>query len=68
MTVKMHTDSPLAVALHKLLHGLETRLQLKRQVTIFIAGGMAAHLYTQSPTGRAAALSLTMPCRRSRRS
>lgn len=48
MTVKMHTDSPLAVALHKLLHGLETRLQLNRQVTIFIAGGMAAHLYTQS--------------------
>jgi hypothetical protein len=44
----MQTNSPLAGALRKLLQELESRTNLGRPVTIYIAGGMAAHLYTQA--------------------
>jgi hypothetical protein len=44
----MHIDGPLADALRRLLQDLESRTNLNQPVTIYIAGGMAAHLYTQS--------------------
>lgn len=39
-------DTPLAKALRRYFQLLEQRLELSRPVTAYLAGGMAAHLYT----------------------
>lgn len=41
-----HTHTALAEGLRTLLHQLEQRLELKVPVKVYLAGGMAAHLYT----------------------
>lgn len=41
-----HTDTALASALRDLLEGLEQRLALRRALAVYLAGGMAVHLYT----------------------
>jgi len=41
-----HTDTALASALRELLARLEQRLALDRPLTVYLAGGMAVHLYT----------------------
>jgi hypothetical protein len=45
--IKLHTESPLALALRRLLKKLEDSLELSRPITLTLAGGMAAHLYTR---------------------
>lgn len=40
------TESPLAQAMRKLFLKLEERLALTEQVRVYLAGGMAVHLYT----------------------
>lgn len=42
--LQLHT--PLARALRELLAGLAQRLALSRHLTVYLAGGMAVHLYT----------------------
>lgn len=49
MTPRLHLDTPLAQALLQYFRELEARLELKRPVTAYLAGGMAAHLYTAVP-------------------
>lgn len=44
--VKLHTATPLAQGVIKLLHELETRLELSKPLGVFVAGGVAAHFYT----------------------
>lgn len=41
-----HLETALAKGLRELFHLLEERLDLKRPLTVYLAGGMAAHLYT----------------------
>jgi len=45
-SVMLHTDTVLAQGLFSLLQTLETRLELQRKINVFLAGGMAVHLYT----------------------
>lgn len=47
MTRLYYTDTEQAKALKALLLQLEERLQLTRPVNVYLAGGMAIHLYTQ---------------------
>jgi len=47
-TPQLNTQSPLAQALRALLEEMEARMQLAQPVTLYLAGGMAAHLYTPS--------------------
>jgi hypothetical protein len=44
--ITLHTDTPLAKGVVTLLHELETRLELSKPLGVFVAGGVAAHLYT----------------------
>lgn len=44
--VKLHTATPLAQGVIKLLHELETRLELSKPLGVLVAGGVAAHFYT----------------------
>lgn len=46
MTPALHIGTPLAQGLRRLLQRLEQRLQLRQPVDVFLAGGMAAHVYT----------------------
>ena len=41
-----HLDSPIARGMCEFFRLLEVRLELDRPLTIFLAGGMAVHLYT----------------------
>ncbi len=41
-----HTDTALAAGLKELLRQLDERLALRSPVNVFLAGGMAVHLYT----------------------
>ena len=51
-SASFHTGTPLAVALRKLLEELEVKLALDTSLNVYIAGGMAVHLYTSDrPTG-----------------
>lgn len=43
---KFQLDSPLARGMREFFRLLESRLELSRPLTIFLAGGMAVHLYT----------------------
>ncbi|EHK64553.1 DUF6036 family nucleotidyltransferase [Achromobacter arsenitoxydans] len=43
-----HTHTALAEGLRDLLRQLEQRLSLSRAVNVYLAGGMAVHLYTAS--------------------
>jgi hypothetical protein len=43
-----HTDTALAAGLRELLKQLEERLSLSSPVNVYLAGGMAVHLYTAS--------------------
>ncbi|HEX7642150.1 MAG TPA: DUF6036 family nucleotidyltransferase [Burkholderiaceae bacterium] len=43
-----HTDTALAEGLRKLLRQLEERLALENPLDIYLAGGMAVHLYTSN--------------------
>lgn len=43
-----HTDTALASGLRELLRQLEERLSLSSPVNVYLAGGMAVHLYTAS--------------------
>lgn len=45
-----HTDTVLAHGLRELLHQLEKSMELREPVNVFLAGGMAVHLYTASRT------------------
>lgn len=45
-----HTDTVLANGLRELLQRLEESIELKVPVNVFLAGGMAVHLYTASRT------------------
>lgn len=42
----LHTDTALAKGLRQLFVELEQRLDLKRPMNVYLAGGMAVHLYT----------------------
>lgn len=44
--MKFHTDTILAGALRDVLKQLEERVKFPGPVTVFLAGGMAVHLYT----------------------
>lgn len=44
--VFFHTDTVLVQALRTLLQRLEAQSELKQPLTMYLAGGMAAHLYT----------------------
>jgi hypothetical protein len=46
--VQFHTSSALVNGLRELLRQLELRLDLQQPVNVFLAGGMAVHLYTGS--------------------
>ncbi len=46
--IDFHTETELAHALMRLVGELQARLQLQKPIQMFIAGGMAAHLYTAS--------------------
>lgn len=39
-------DTPIARGMQEFFRLLESRLELDRQLTVFLAGGMAVHLYT----------------------
>lgn len=43
-----HTNTALAAGLRELLRQLEERLSLSSPVNVYLAGGMAVHLYTAS--------------------
>ena len=43
---KLHLDTGLARALATLFQELEQKLQLQQPVNVYLAGGMAVHLYT----------------------
>lgn len=43
-----HTHTALANGLRELLKQLEVRLSLRRPMNVYLAGGMAVHLYTAS--------------------
>lgn len=43
---EFHLDTPLAQGLKRYFQLLEERLQLKKPIEVYLAGGMAAHLYT----------------------
>jgi hypothetical protein len=45
---KLHVETPLAKAMFKLMQELEGRLGLTTEVDVYLAGGIAAHLYTCS--------------------
>lgn len=47
-TPHFNTQSPLAQALKSLLTQMEQRMQITQPVKLYLAGGMAAHLYTAS--------------------
>lgn len=44
--ISLHTDTPLGYALRRLLEGLDRTLDADRRIKVYIAGGMAVHLYT----------------------
>ena len=46
--VVFHTGTALAQGLRELLKQLEERLSLAKPLTIYLAGGMAVHLYTSA--------------------
>ena len=46
--VVFHTGTALAQGLRELLKQLEERLSLAKPLTIYLAGGMAVHLYTST--------------------
>jgi hypothetical protein len=46
MTPAFHTRTALAEAMRALFKQLEDRLELKQALDVFLAGGMAVHLYT----------------------
>lgn len=48
MTPVFHTHTALAGGLRELFKQLEERLSLRRPVNVYLAGGMAVHLYTAS--------------------
>ncbi|WP_198299208.1 KfrB domain-containing protein [Bordetella genomosp. 13] len=43
---QFHTDTNFAQAIKSLFHALQERLEISSQVTAYIAGGVAVHLYT----------------------
>lgn len=43
---EFHLDTPIALGLQRYLKLLEETLQLKQPIEVYLAGGMAAHLYT----------------------
>jgi len=45
-SVLLHTDTALAQGLRELFQQLEDKLQLSRPIKVYLAGGMAVHLYT----------------------
>lgn len=47
-TPRLHTDTQLAKGLRQLFVELEQRLDLERPMNVYLAGGMAVHLYTAS--------------------
>ena len=47
-TQKLHTNTALAGGLRELFKQLEERLALRSPIKVFLAGGMAVHLYTAS--------------------
>lgn len=44
--IQFHTQTALARGLRTLFQRLEERLELKRPLKVYLAGGMAVHLYT----------------------
>lgn len=48
MPQRFYTETALAVGLRELLLKLENRLALTYPMTVYLAGGMAVHLYTAS--------------------
>jgi hypothetical protein len=46
--IEFVTNSDLAAGLRELLNQLEERTELREPIKMFIAGGMATHLYTQA--------------------
>ena len=46
--MRFHLDTPLVEGLSRLFCQLEQKLALQRPVNVYLAGGMAAHLYTGS--------------------
>lgn len=46
----LHTNTALANGLRELLHRLEQHIDLRVPINVFLAGGMAVHLYTASRT------------------
>jgi hypothetical protein len=46
--IEFFTNSDLAAGLQDLLNQLEKRSELREPIKMFIAGGMATHLYTQA--------------------
>ncbi|MCP3018156.1 DUF6036 family nucleotidyltransferase [Cupriavidus basilensis] len=46
--VSFHTRTALAEGLRELFKQLEQRLSLRQPLTVYLAGGMAVHLYTAS--------------------
>lgn len=44
--VTFHRDTALALGLQRILAALERRLELEQQVGLYLAGGLAVHLYT----------------------
>lgn len=50
MTQRYYTETDQAKAFKALLLQLEERLNLTRSVNVYLAGGMAIHLYTQNRT------------------
>jgi hypothetical protein len=44
--MKLHTDTPLAAAMRAVLDQLEARVEFNGTVPVYLAGGLAVHLYT----------------------
>lgn len=47
-SLPLHTDTALARGLRELLRQLQERLALHSPLNVYLAGGMAVHLYTAS--------------------
>ena len=43
---RFHRDTALAQGLRRILAELQDRLELEQQVGLYLAGGLAVHLYT----------------------
>ena len=44
--MKLHTNTPLAAAMRSVLDQLEARVEFNGRVPVYLAGGLAVHLYT----------------------